>query len=121
MWPFKKKPKIEYLEAAELNFTQVDFTERFGDHLSLSEDEWIETIPMNRTFPDGKGGNLPPIDAIGDEIYRIASRLSEIRESFRVPTDGVYCPVCHIANIDYAHLRNPCPKCGRPLLAFDWN
>lgn len=119
MWPFRKKEKVQYLDPQQLNYTQVDITERFDDHLSLTRDEWIETIPLN-TLVEGNRGNLPTLDATTDEVYQIASELSQIRESFRRPDDGVYCPICHIANIDVAYLRMPCPKCQRPLLAFGW-
>ena len=120
-WPFKKKetqPAVEHVDPAELNFSQVDITERFGDDLSLGPEDWIETIPINSM--GGPIRNLPPIDAVPDEVFRIASELSEMRESFGVAGDGVYCPVCHIANIDIGRLRTPCPKCGRELLAFGW-
>jgi hypothetical protein len=121
MWPFKKQEKVEYLDPRELNFTQVDLTERFGDNLSLSKEDWIETFPINGMGPGVNLSGLPTVDAGDDDIHRIASKLSEIREGFQLQTDGVYCPVCHIANIDYDNLRTPCPKCSRPLLAFDWN
>jgi len=120
MWPFKRKPKVEYIDSAELNFTQVDFTERFDDHQNLSADDWIETIPMNQMFMDGKRNNLPPIDATPDEVYGAAAKLSKIRESFANPADGVYCPICHVAIINIENLGRPCPKCRRPLLAFGW-
>jgi hypothetical protein len=119
MWPFRRKEKIEYLPAGELNFTQVDVTERFDDHLSLSKDEWVETVPINK-FVEGRPENLPAVDASEEEVYRIASELSRIRESFRVASDGVYCPICHIANVDIENLRTPCPRCRLPLLAFGW-
>ena len=120
MWPFKKKPKIEYLHREELNFTQVDITERFGDNLSLSIEEWIETFPINKLGENINPGNLPRPNASDEEIYQIASKLSEITESFNRVKDGVYCPICHIANINRDNLRTPCPRCGRPLLSFDW-
>ena len=119
-WPFKKKKKVEYLDPQEVNFTQVDITETFDDHLALSRDDWIDTLPLN-SFTSGPPGNLPLSDASDDEVYRIASELSRIRETFDLPDDGVYCPVCHIANVDRSSLRTPCPKCDRPLLAFGWS
>ena len=121
MWPFKKKPKVENLDPKELNFTQVDITERFDDHLSLSNDEWIETLPINRLGGGSNPSNLPPLDAGDEKVYQVASKLSEIRESLNLVDDGVYCPVCHIANINHDRLRSPCPKCERPLLSFGWN
>ena len=59
---------------------------------------------------------LPPVGASDDEVYRIAEQLSRIRESVPIPDDGVYCPICHIANVTLARLRAPCPKCERELL-----
>jgi hypothetical protein len=64
---------------------------------------------------------LPPAGAGADEVYRVASKLSELRESIPIPNDGVYCPVCHIANVDLGRLRKPCRKCGRALLKFGWD
>ena len=61
------------------------------------------------------------IGADADEIYRVASKLSVLRESIPVPNDGVYCPVCHIANLNLGKLRTPCPQCGRGLLKFGWD
>ena len=121
MWPFKRNPKVEYVDPAELNFTQLDFTERFDERQNLAADEWIETIPMNEMLQDGKRNNLPPAEATPDEVYEVATKLSKIRRIFASPTDGVYCPICHIANISIENLGTPCPKCQRPLLAFDWN
>jgi hypothetical protein len=112
-----RRNKTEYLSPKELNFTQLDFTERFDDHLTLTKEEWIPTTPMNSFVPDS--GGLPSPDAPVGEVYAIAQRLSEIRERFQMD-DGVYCPICHIANIDFQKLRTPCPKCGRELLAFGW-
>ena len=120
-WPFKKKSKVEFLDSKELNFTQVDFTDLFDKHLSLSKDEWVETVPMNKVIGHNQGGNLPDFDSSEHEIYRIALGLSEIREAFTIYGDGVYCPICHIANIDIEKLGKNCPKCERPLLAFGWN
>jgi hypothetical protein len=123
MWPFKKKEKVEP-EAVPTNtigFSQVDTTERFGDNLSLKAEDWIETIPLNRVVSDGQTMGLPAIDAGEEEVYSIASRLSAIRESFEIPNDGVYCPTCHIANVNLSRLRTPCPKCGRQLLKFGWD
>ena len=63
---------------------------------------------------------LPSVHASEEEVYEVASKLSLFRESIPIPNDGVYCPICHIANIDLAKLRTPCPKCGRALLKFGW-
>jgi hypothetical protein len=97
----------------------VDITERFDDHLHLKPEDWIATVALNRSVPNGKG--LPPVTASDDEVSNAAVRLSQMRESISIPSDGVYCPVCHIANTQLAKLRTPCPKCGRALLKFGWD
>jgi len=101
-------------------FSQVDATERFGDDKRLGPDDWIETTPVNAGMPDPESSGLPPIGAPDEVVYRVADGLSKMREKFNLPRDGVYCPVCHIANVSPARLRTPCPKCGRPLLKFGW-
>ena len=100
----------------QITYSQVDITERFGDDLSLTVDDWISTSSLNSTVPNAQSMGLPSIGATDDEVYRIAERLSRIRESAPIPGDGVYCPVCHIANVTLARLRTPCPPCGRELL-----
>ena len=115
--PGSAKPQT--LPPGEISYSQLDITERFDDHLHLKADDWIQTVPLNKSAPNGKG--LPPIDAGPDEVYKAAERLSKFRESISIPNDGVYCPVCHIANTQLAKLRTPCPKCGRPLLKFGWD
>lgn len=112
--------KVEKIAAEAISFSQLDITERFGDNLSLGRDEWISTTPLNSTIRDPESAGLPPPTADSEEVYRIASRLSALRESIPIPDDGVYCPVCHIANVDLGRLRTPCPKCGRELLKFGW-
>jgi hypothetical protein len=118
MWPFKKREKTE---AQAMSFSQVDITERFDDDQRLRPDDWIPTSPLNATIDDPEAMGLPPKRAVDEEVYRIASHLSELRESIPIPNDGVYCPVCHIANVDLRKLRMPCPKCGRELLKFGWD
>ena len=103
----------------EISYSQFDITERFDDHLHLKPEDWISTVPLNKSVPKGKG--LPPVDASADDVYKAAERLSQFRESISIPSDGVYCPVCHIANTQLAKLRTPCPKCGRALLKFGWD
>ena len=117
--PPQSKPATQMMPPGELSYSQLDITERFDDHLRLKPDDWIETVPLNKSAPDGKG--LPPVSASADEVYKVADRLSKIRESISIPNDGVYCPVCHIANTQLAKLRTPCPKCGRALLKFGWD
>lgn len=103
----------------DLLFSQLDSTESFDDHLRLEPDEWVKTFAINTTVSGGAG--LPPVDAGDDEVYEAGERLSELRETIENPEDGVYCPVCHIANTQASRLRTPCPQCGRPLLKFGWD
>ncbi len=104
-----------------ISFSQLDITESFGDNARLKPEDWISTVPLNKTTPNGQAMGLPSIDASDEEVYQAASKLSQLREPIRIPSDGVYCPICHIANIDLAKLRTPCPKCGRALLKFGWD
>lgn len=112
--------KIELVDPKSLSFSQLDITERFDDNESLGENDWIETTPLNARIEDPESAGLPALDADPQEVYRIGSTLSELRESIPIPNDGVYCPICHIANIDLEKLRTPCPQCGRGLLKFGW-
>ena len=123
MWPFKKKqtPKAESLAPGSISFSQVDTTERFGDNLRLAPDEWIATIPLNTINENPESMGLPAVGATANEVFQIASRLSRLRESIPIPNDGVYCAICHIANIHIAKLRTPCPQCGKELLKFGWD
>ena len=119
MWPFSKKKEKAPVDA--MFYSQVDITEAFGDNERLGPDEWITTVPLNATTKNPESMGLPPAGAGADEVYRVASKLSELRESIPIRNDGVYCPVCHIANVDLGRLRKPCPKCGRALLTFGWD
>ena len=119
MWPFSKKNEKVPVDA--ISFSQADITEAFGDNERLGPDEWITTVPLNATTVNPELVGLPPANAGADEVYRVASKLSELRESFPIPNDGVYCPVCYIANVDLGRLRTPCPQCGRGLLKFRWD
>lgn len=112
--------KIERVDPQELSFSQLDITDRFDDNTNLGADEWIATTPLNTSIPNPEASGLPSPDASDDEVYGLASELSELRESIPIPGDGVYCPICHIANIDIGKLRSPCPQCGRLLLKFGW-
>src|SRR5262249_13883260 len=100
---------------------QLDITESFGDNERLAPEDWIATVPLNKTTPDGQALGLPPVDASDVAVYECVEGLSRLRESIPIPSDGVYCPVCHIANTELSRLRTPCPKCGRPLLKFGWD
>jgi hypothetical protein len=123
MWPFKKRqaPKAGYLPPGQISFSQVDTTERFGDNIGLMPSDWIATIPLNSITNEPESMGLPSANAHEDEVFQVASRLSRLRESIPIPNDGVYCAICHIANVDIAKLRTPCPKCGRELLKFGWD
>jgi hypothetical protein len=126
MWPFRKKAAdpladVTFRQVENLSYSQADITESFNDNEGLAPEEWIATVPLNLTTKNPESMGLPSITADPDEVYRIASRMSELRESFPIPNDGVYCPVCHIANIDLEKLRKPCPRCGRDLLKFGWD
>ena len=123
MWPFKKKTKAasQTMPPGQISYSQLDITESFGDNLSLGTEDWIATVPLNKMTTSGRADGLPPLEASDDEVYEFGSRLSLLRESISVPNDGVYCPICHLANIQLSRLRTPCPKCGRPLLKFGWD
>jgi hypothetical protein len=123
MWPFKKrtKPVTQMMPTDRTSFSQLDITESFGDNERLKPEDWIRTVALNKTTPNRQAMGLPRFDATDAEIYELASRLSQLRKAIAIPNDGVYCPVCHIANIQLAKLRTPCLKCGRPLLRFGWD
>ena len=112
--------KVEKIAPEAISFSQVDITERFDDNRNLGTDEWISTTPLNSTIRKPESAGLPSPSADSEEVYRVASKMSELRESIPIPDDGVYCPICHIANVDLRKLRTPCPKCGRELLKFGW-
>ena len=113
--------KLEMVAAESIRFSQLDITERFDDNLSLGVNDWISTTPLNATITESGTSGLPSPDADVEEVYRIASMMSELREALSISSDGVYCPICHIANIDVGKLRTPCPQCGRELLRFGWD
>lgn len=113
------KAMTQTMPPGEISYSQVDITERFDDHLHLNPEDWISTVPLNKSVANGKG--LPPVDASADEVYKAAAKLSQLRESISIPSDGVYCPVCHVANTQLTKLHTPCPKCGRALLKFGWD
>ena len=123
MWPFKKKaePATQVAPIKQILYSQVDITENFGDNEKFKPDDWIQTIPLNISTKDGKSRGLPAINASMDEVYSIAVKMSEMRASISIPNDGVYCPICHIANIQLSKLHAPRPTCNRPLLKFGWD
>lgn len=112
--------KIEKVAVESLSYSQLDITERFDDDERLGKEEWTSTTPLNAMIPNPESAGLPSPGADSAEVYRVASRMSALRESIPLPDDGVYCPICHIANIDLGKLRSPCPQCGRALLKFGW-
>jgi hypothetical protein len=122
VWPFNKKPEVRVsVSPQQISFSQVDITNAFGDNLSLGPDDWVDTAPLNVSVPDPRSQGLPAVGAAAEETYGVADRLSRLRESIPIPNDGVYCPICHKANVTLARLRTPCPTCGRPLLKFGWD
>jgi len=104
-----------------ISFSQLDITEGFNDNERLGPDDWISTTPLNATIREPESMGLPPVGADADEVYRVGAKLSALRESIPIPSDGVYCPVCHIANVELGKLHTPCPQCSRPLLKFGWD
>lgn len=103
------------------SFSQVDATEGFEDDSGLKPEDWVPTVPINALVPEPEESGLPPLGASPDQVFGITSGLSKVRESLSLASDGVYCAVCHIANVDLAKLRTPCPRCGRELLQFGWD
>ncbi len=120
-WKFAAKQKVTKVDPKEIRFSQLDITEQFGDQNRLTKEQWIATVALNSKMPDPVSRGLPSPSATPEEIYATAVKLSAMRERFVGLGDGVYCPVCHIANIDHAKLHAPCPKCGRKLLSFGWD
>ncbi|MBZ0113285.1 MAG: hypothetical protein K8J08_12545 [Thermoanaerobaculia bacterium] len=122
MWPFNKsKATTRTIPSGENSYSQLDITESFGDNEGLTPDDWVSTSPLNEMTANALVSGLPPADATDEQVYAVAERMSQLRESIPIPNDGVYCPVCHIANVQLARLRTPCPKCGKPLLKFGWD
>jgi len=109
------------ISPGHVSFTQLDITESFGDDARLGPEDWVAAVPLNEQTPKPQARGLPAVGTVEDEVYEIASRLSQLRESIPVPNDGVYCPICHIANTELTRLRTPCPQCGRALLKFGWD
>lgn len=112
--------KVIQMAPQDISYSQVDITETFDDQLRLSSEEWVETVPLNSMVDRPELQGLPSNKATPEEVYEVARKLSAIRETFSVETDGVYCPICHIANTDLGRLKTPCPRCNRELLKFGW-
>ena len=113
--------KIEKIAAESISYSQLDITDRFGDNEGLGAEDWISTTPLSATTENPDAVGLPSPSASAEEVFRVALRLSVLRESIPISNDGVYCPICHIANVDLGKLRKPCPRCGRELLKFGWD
>lgn len=117
----QKKQSPQMIDPSELRYSQLDITETFGDNLRLKPDEWIATIPLSAKIPNPESRGLPALNADPETVYTMAASMSKIREQFAGLNDGVYCPVCHVANVDPKKLHTPCPKCSRQLLKFGWD
>lgn len=117
----KKDAAVVNVNPQEISYSQLDITENFGDNLKLNSDDWIKTSPLNAMSDDPESSGLPPLNANENTVYENAKKLSSLREQMEIPSDGVYCPVCHIANIDIEKLHSPCPMCNRQLLKFGWD
>lgn len=118
---FKRKKPPATIDPQKLSYSQLDITEHFGDNLRLKPDEWIATIPIKSNNQNPESVGLPSVGADESTVYAIGSKMSVLRGQITGLNDGVYCPICHIANIDIQKLHTPCPKCGRKLLQFGWD
>ena len=118
---FKRKKPTETIDPHKLYYSQLDITEHFGDNLRLKPDEWIATTPIKSHNQNPESIGLPPVGADESTVYAIGSKMSALRGQIVGLNDGVYCPICHIANIDIQKLHTPCPKCSRKLLQFGWD
>jgi hypothetical protein len=117
----RKQPLVQMIDPGKLSYSQLDITESFGDNERLSPDDWIATVALNTKVPDPVSSGLPPPSATEDEVYEVGAKMSALREQIPGLSDGVYCPICHIANTQIRRLKTPCPKCSRPLLKFGWD
>jgi hypothetical protein len=119
--PNRPQPQAPPLTPDNISFTQLDIPKDFGVNERLGPEEWAPTVPLNATTPFPGSRGLPPLIAKAEEIHAFARRLSRQRVAIADPSDGVYCPVCHIANTQLSKLHTPCPKCHRALLRFGWD
>jgi hypothetical protein len=121
MWPFKRKPRTSDQPPTDaLSFSQLGVTETLGSKFRPTENGWVHTSALDEMTPDPQAHGLPPRGASDEAVYAYFDQFSRLRDIFATETDGVYCPICQIANYSIAKLRTPCPKCNRPLLRFDW-
>jgi len=51
-----------------------------------------------------------------EKVYEIGMQLSFLREQISNLPDGVYCPICHIANTSANKLHTPCPECRKKVI-----
>jgi hypothetical protein len=127
LWSKAEHPKrpldddYQIVPTGEVRYSQLDITEGLNDNERLTADDWIPTVPLNLSHDDPNSIGLPSPSASEKLVYEIAAEMSSIRESMPCVDDGVYCPICHIANVDRSRLRTPCPRCGLALLSFGWN
>src|SRR5215475_5666807 len=77
--------KVEKIATEAISFSQLDITERFDDNRSLGTDDWISTTPLNSTVTNPESVGLPSPGADSEEVYRVASKLSSLRESIPIP------------------------------------
>jgi hypothetical protein len=117
----RKQPSVQMVDPRKLSYSQLDITESFGDNERLGPDDWVSTIALNTKVPDPVDAGLPSPSATEDEVYMAGAQMSALREQIPGLSDGVYCPICHIANTQISRLKAPCPKCNRPLLKFGWD
>lgn len=123
MWPFSTSKSTSQPSNSPpvYSYSQLDITESFDDHLKLGPEDWIKTSPINIGNPNPEKVGLPPVNFSDNAVYEIGSRASVLRDQIANLRDGVYCPVCHIANTQLNRLSTPCPQCKRALLRFGWD
>src|SRR5688500_17442643 len=90
------KPLTQSMPPGQISYSQLDITESFGDNEKLKPEDWIATVPLNKMSTNAQSSGLPPVEASDEQVYQAADKLSRMRESISIPSDGVYCPVCHI-------------------------
>jgi len=107
-------------ERAEF-YGQLDVIEPERD-VKMTSSDWVQTVPIivNDDYRETLG--YAHKDDSPEEVYERAMMLSMVRnQHIKDDSDGVYCPLCHIANIELSKQGDPCPQCERPLLRFGWN
>jgi len=74
----QSKATTQTMPPGEISYSQLDITERFDDHLHLKPEDWISTVPLNKSVPNGKG--LPPVDVSADEVYKAAGNCRSLED-----------------------------------------